>query len=73
MVASNAGKDNHKLGADHAVFFASASCLGLLSQSDANMVEVKECAVVQRPSHELKNTLYSNSHVSILNICFAGN
>lgn len=40
--------------------FTPASCLGLLSHSDGNMVEVKEGAVVQRPSHELKNTLYSN-------------
>ncbi|CAO2624800.1 Carboxypeptidase O [Lemmus lemmus] len=42
-------------------FFTSASCRGLLSYSDGTTVEVKkECAIVQRPSHELKNTLYSN-------------
>lgn len=50
-----------------------AACLGLLSPSDGNMVKVKVCVVVQKPNHEIKYTLYSNSHVSILNICFAGN
>lgn len=58
------GGDNHNLGTDHGVLLhsspLSAACLGLLSLSDGNMAEVKVCVVIQKPNHEIKNTLHSN-------------